>query len=159
MEKIILILFFLSLTCNAKTIVCFTPGEDCERLFVEAINNAKINIEVQEYHLTNPAIVNALLQAFERKVNIRIILDKVSKKEAIPFLNVGIPVWIDNTVRIAHNKVMIIDQAIIIGGSYNPTESAQKYNAENLLIMDDTEIIKRYYWNFENRINKSKKYF
>lgn len=34
---------------------------------------------------------------------------------------------------ISHNKIMIIDQAIVITGSFNFTKAAEEKNAENLL--------------------------
>lgn len=52
-------------------------------------------------------------------------------------MNVGIPLWIDDRVAIAHNKVMIIDNSTVITGSFNFTTSAQKRNAENVLVLRD----------------------
>ena len=36
---------------------------------------------------------------------------------------------------IAHNKIMIIDQATIITGSFNFTKAAEEKNAENMLVI------------------------
>jgi phosphatidylserine/phosphatidylglycerophosphate/cardiolipin synthase-like enzyme len=51
----------------------------------------------------------------------------------------GIPVWLDAKRASAHNKVMIIDAgtpaAVLVTGSYNFTYSAQRRNAENVLVM------------------------
>lgn len=160
---------FLSILCTAipiinyvadknnseKIVVCFTPGEDCEGLFVNEIDKANKTLDIQEYHLNNKAIVAAVLRAKARGVVIRMILDKVAKKEAIPFVNAGIPVLIDYKPRIAHNKVMIVDGRVVIGGSFNPTESAQKRNAENLLIMEGDGIARQYEGNFEKRLRLS----
>lgn len=48
----------------------------------------------------------------------------------------GIPVLIDDKVRIAHNKIFAIDGTSVITGSLNSTASARK-NAENVLVLDD----------------------
>jgi phosphatidylserine/phosphatidylglycerophosphate/cardiolipin synthase-like enzyme len=58
-------------------------------------------------------------------------------------------VLIDRRPGIAHNKVMIIDGQHVITGSFNFTESAQKKNAENvLLISNDPKLAQRYAENF-----------
>ena len=54
----------------------------------------------------------------------------------------------------AHNKVMLIDaegaNPIVITGSFNFTQAAQKYNAENVvLIYDDRTLAKAYLENWQ----------
>ena len=48
----------------------------------------------------------------------------------------NIPTWIDDSVAIAHSKVIIIDGHLVIGGSYNYTASAEHRNAENVTFID-----------------------
>ncbi|MEM2131598.1 MAG: phospholipase D-like domain-containing protein, partial [Candidatus Woesearchaeota archaeon] len=43
-----------------------------------------------------------------------------------------------------HNKIFIIDNKTIIAGSYNPTKNANFYNDENLIIIENKEIAKKY---------------
>ncbi len=154
-KKIILLLCLAYSSAYADTIVCFTPGQDCEALFAATIDKAKRTLDIQEYHLTSKKIVAAVLRAKGRGVVTRIILDKTARKEAAPFINADISVSIDDRVRIAHNKVMIIDGDIVIGGSYNPTESAQKRNAENLRIDDNRVLGVEYEGNFMKRLHLS----
>jgi phosphatidylserine/phosphatidylglycerophosphate/cardiolipin synthase-like enzyme len=45
----------------------------------------------------------------------------------------NIPTYIDSKHTIAHNKIMIIDKATVITGSFNFTKAAEEKNAENLL--------------------------
>jgi phosphatidylserine/phosphatidylglycerophosphate/cardiolipin synthase-like enzyme len=63
----------------------------------------------------------------------------------------GLPIWKDHTVRIAHNKVMIFDNQIVETGSFNFTTSAQKYNAENMLIINNKALAKSYLENWKSR--------
>ena len=44
---------------------------------------------------------------------------------------------IDAQHAIAHNKVMVIDGATVITGSFNFTKRAENANAENLLVIHD----------------------
>jgi len=49
-----------------------------------------------------------------------------------------------------HNKFAIIDNRILLTGSYNWTFSANNRNDENLMVIDDPEIIARYQNQFIN---------
>jgi phosphatidylserine/phosphatidylglycerophosphate/cardiolipin synthase-like enzyme len=49
---------------------------------------------------------------------------------------------------IAHNKVMVIDSRTVITGSFNFTKAAEESNAENLLVIDDAELAKKYTQNW-----------
>jgi len=55
-----------------------------------------------------------------------------------------IPTFIDSKHAIAHNKIMIIDKATVITGSFNFTKSAEERNAENLLVIKSKDLAKLY---------------
>jgi len=82
-----------------------------------------------------------LVEAHQRGVRTEIILDKSQRTEkysAADFTaHLGVPTYIDEAHAIAHNKIMIIDQEIVITGSFNFTKAAEERNAENLLIIKD----------------------
>ena len=59
---------------------------------------------------------------------------------------------------IAHNKVMIIDEEILITGSFNFTKAAEEKNAENLLIIRDKAIASLYIRNWEQHAGHSEVY-
>lgn len=94
----------------------------------------------------------ALLKANKRGIDVTVVLDKSQKTEkysSADFLHsVGIPVWIDAKHAIAHNKIMVIDGATVITGSFNFTKSAQERNAENVVVIDDKKIAGRYLENW-----------
>ena len=48
-------------------------------------------------------------------------------------MNNGIQTWKDYRPAIAHNKIIIIDVAKLITGSFNFTKAAQLRNGENLV--------------------------
>ena len=104
-----------------------------------AINGAKKRILLQPYDFTSPEIIRALSATKDRGVDVEAILDKINRSGrysgATHLMNHHIPVWIDGSVAIAHNKVMMIDGNSIITGSFNFTRSAQLKNAENILLI------------------------
>jgi len=142
--------------------VSFTPGSDCTGLVVTAIHSAKTSVLVQAYSFTSAPIAQALADAHRRGVDVRIILDKSQIGERYTsakfFVNSGIPVWIDDKVAIAHNKVMIIDDETAITGSFNLTRSAQERNAENLLIIQNADLAAKYVHNWKVRQGVSRVY-
>jgi phosphatidylserine/phosphatidylglycerophosphate/cardiolipin synthase-like enzyme len=133
--------------------VCFTPGQDCTRLIVSEIGDARSEILVQAYSFTSVPIISALKAAHDRGVDVMVIVDKTSARVsksgsrysgATYLTNAGIPVWVDTTVSIAHNKTMILDRSTVITRSFNFTAAAQNHNAENLLVIRDSNLAGEY---------------
>jgi phosphatidylserine/phosphatidylglycerophosphate/cardiolipin synthase-like enzyme len=136
---------------------CFTPGENCIGDIVEAINQSKRSLLIQATDFSSTPIINAVLSAKQRGVDVRIIFDKsLQEKEsshtALSLSQSHIPVWIDNKVAFAHNNVMIIDDSKIITGGFSFTPEAQERNAENLIILTNPAIAKRYVDNWQSRV-------
>lgn len=143
---------------GAQATVDFSPGGAGEALILKAITAAQVSIRVQAYSFSDRRIQRALGAAKARGVDVEVILDKTDtesfehhKSVAAVIAAEGIPVWIDGSVRIAHNKVMIIDSADVITGSYNFTYAAAYDNAENLLYIRNAPALAREYlanWNW-----------
>jgi hypothetical protein len=89
------------------------------------------------------------VEAHKRGVKILVVLDKsnqTARSSAAIFLtNAGITTVIDDRHAIAHSKVMVIDSATILTGSFNFTTVAEEKNAENLLVIKDTYELVRLY--------------
>lgn len=135
--------------------VCFVPAQVCVDQVVAAIASAKTSIHMQAYGFTSPPILQALVQAKQRGVEVLVILDKINTKprySGTTFVtHGGIPVWIDTTVAIAHNKLIIIDSNLVIGGSYNYTASAEKRNAENVTFIESAANAALFEQNWQSR--------
>jgi phosphatidylserine/phosphatidylglycerophosphate/cardiolipin synthase-like enzyme len=142
--------------------VCFSPRGQCTDAIIKELNKAKNSVLVQAYSFTSFRIAEALVNAHKRGVKVEVILDKSrknEKKSSAPFLSAGgIPVKIDTTRGIAHNKIMIIDDEIVITGSFNFTKRAEKENAENLLIIRDKKLAEKYVENWHEHAQHLKLY-
>jgi phosphatidylserine/phosphatidylglycerophosphate/cardiolipin synthase-like enzyme len=79
---------------------------------------------------TGSGIVEALVRAKQRGVDVRLIADKTTpcrRASGIGALaDVGVPIWIDDQPRIAHAKTMVIDGAVTLMGSYPTRRPAQR---------------------------------
>ena len=134
---------------------CFTPGENCTGFIINEINGAQKEIYVQAYGFTDKDIMQSLIHAKKRGVDVRIILDKSnlhashSRIEDIKLSN--IKHHIDLVPGIAHNKVMIFDRAKILTGSFNFSKAANNRNSENIILINNTQLAERYYQNWLKR--------
>ncbi|MBF0472628.1 MAG: phospholipase D family protein [Nitrospirae bacterium] len=156
----IISLVFANDTAKAAQIqVYFSPDGGCTNAIVDEILKSKKEILVQAYSFTSKEISKALIKAKKSGVKVEIILDKSNVDPAATsnlnyssadfIAHIGIPIYIDDKHSIAHNKIMIIDKETVITGSFNFTWSAEKYNAENLLILKSEEMVDKYInnWN------------
>ncbi len=133
---------------NQRPIVCFTPEEKCYPKIVQYIDAAHDTIHVRAYAFTSLEIATALISAHQRGVCVLVLVDKSQMKGAHSLVHMlidaGITVKREKCKGLAHNKVIIIDNAILITGSYNFTKGAELRNAENLLILKQRTLLKKY---------------
>ena len=136
-----------------KIQVYFSPNGGCTEAVVEQLSKARSSACVQASSFTSAPIAKALLEAHRRGVKVSVILDKSQKTEKYSetdFLaHAGIPTSIDDKHAIAHNKIMILDGRIVLTGSFNFTTSAEEHNADNLLVIDDRDLARKYLENWK----------
>lgn len=141
---------------------CFVPGGNCTGLITDAIFAARHEILVQAYAFTSWPIARALAAARARGVDVRAILDHREAfgrgSQVVVLEEAGVPILIDTIRGAAHNKVMVIDGATVITGSFNFSRSAQLRNAENMLVIADPAIARRYRDNWLRRAAASLPY-
>ncbi|MES2607868.1 MAG: phospholipase D family protein [Pseudomonadota bacterium] len=138
---------------------CFTPSQACLPMIINELDQAKSSIQLQAYSFTSKPIADALIRAKGRGINVIILVDKSQKRERYTQVNAlkhaGIPIYIDYKPAIAHNKIIIIDQLTVVGGSYNFSNSAENRNAENVTIIKNKEFAALYNANFKKRLEVS----
>jgi phosphatidylserine/phosphatidylglycerophosphate/cardiolipin synthase-like enzyme len=143
--------------------VWFSPDGGCTAAVVGELAKARREVLVQAYSFTSAPIAKALVDAKNRGVKVTVILDKSQRTEqysSATFLkNQRVPIFIDADHAIAHNKVMMIDGATVITGSFNFTKAAEENNAENLLVIRDRPaLVKAYAANFREHLGHSEAY-
>ncbi len=128
---------------------CFSPKGNCSNHIIREIQRAEREILVAVYAFTSGEIAWALVQAKQRGINIRVLLDqkfdRKSKYSKGSFLKKqGLNVrWAsglskgDKKRGLMHQKFAVIDSRIVFTGSYNWTASAETFNHENLLLFRD----------------------
>jgi phosphatidylserine/phosphatidylglycerophosphate/cardiolipin synthase-like enzyme len=138
---------------------CFAPESDCAAFAIGAIDRAERQILVGAYGLTTGAgIVEALLRAHRRGVEVKLIADKTTpcgRNSGIdPLASAGVPIWIDHSARIAHAKIMVIDESLTLNGSYNWTRAAAA-NSEDLNLVASSAVAEAYAAHLRDRQTRS----
>lgn len=151
---------FVSYSSENSISVCFTPNKKCQLQIINELSSAKKSIFVQAYSFTDKDIAKALVDASQRGVMVKVLLDKSNRKDNRSAKGIlmehHIPVRFDAPPGIAHNKLIILDKTTTIGGSYNYSSAAYKSNTENLLIIRDSNLAQDYIQNWQARWNLSK---
>lgn len=147
----------------ARVAVYFSPSGGCTDAVVRELNAAKKSVRVQAYSFTSAPIAAALRDAKRRGVDVEAVLDKSNRTDkyaAATFLvNQGITTLIDAEHAIAHNKIIVVDEATVITGSFNFTKNAEERNAENLIIIKDAlGLVKEYLANYDRHKAHSQPY-
>jgi hypothetical protein len=128
--------------------VYFSPKGGATDAVANALDHATNSVLVQAYSFTSAPIAKALVDAHRRGIKVQVILDhsqRTEKYSEADFVkNSGIPTLIDAQHAIAHNKIMIIDECVVLTGSFNFTRAAEEHNAENLLVINDPVLAKQY---------------
>lgn len=147
--------------------VCFAPplAGSCDPLVtvLRAIDGARSTIRVQMYSLTLQEIVNHLSAAQRRGVDVRLIVDfgqfRQDRNDSLSIASLtsaGVPVLFDTVPGLMHNKVMVIDDEMVLTGSFNYTWGAEHWNAENLLVVRDRALAAEYLHNWNQRALRSR---
>jgi len=130
----------------------FCPEDNCAEKIQNRIMQANKSIYFMIFSFAyKPIITDIIIQKYNG-LEIKGILEKTqsSNKKTLEFLKFHeIDVSYDKNPKMMHHKVIIIDNSIVITGSFNPSSNANTRNDENILIIDDKELAKRYLEEFD----------
>lgn len=131
---------------NSEIEVYFSPKDKSSIRIVQLIKEAKTYIYIPTFLITHANIANELINAKNRGVDVRIIIDANStgtrnSKHGL-LRRSGILLKTENYAGKLHAKTMIIDDKYLITGSMNFSNSGENKNDENLLIIKNSKIAK-----------------
>ncbi len=147
---------------NYRVEIYFPPEDDAESRIIEIINSALREIKFAAFSFTDNQLANAIIYARKRGVKVKgVIESKGVKNQGSEYENLlrnGIEVLPDGNPYNMHSKYIIIDDSIVITGSYNFSRNSQEFNDENVVIIFSKKIAQRYSENFERIYQEAKKY-
>ena len=139
--------------------IYFSPGTDCLNAIIDTLLEARNNVKICVFTISDNRIVDAIKELQYRGINIKIISDndkRFDRGSDIEYIaRRGIDVHIDLTEAHMHHKFAVIDDKITITGSYNWTRSAERYNHENIVITDSEKIAKAFTKEFDKLWEKT----
>lgn len=126
----------------------FFPNIDNEIKVANMIRNCKSTLDIAIFTLTNDKIFAAIEDVFKRGIPVRIIADdeccKMLGSDVIRAASIGIPVKTDCAKSHMHHKFAIIDNSVVVTGSFNWTVQAVKMNQENILFYENPTLAQKY---------------
>ncbi|MEG0555958.1 MAG: phospholipase D-like domain-containing protein, partial [Comamonas sp.] len=105
--------------------------------------------QILAYAFQAPDIMPALVDAKNRGVNVRVVIDKKrnmgkTSKKAMDFVTSnGVELRTNDHFHIHHDKVIIVDGSTVETGSFNFAPSAETLNSENVVVMRDMPDVAR----------------
>ena len=134
--------------------VYFSPEDGTLEHILSAVNAAQESVYFLAYSFTSDDLRQALLRLAQAGVTVAGVFDHDQHlfntgTEYENLLDAGIDVRLDGNPRLMHHKVIIIDQQVVITGSYNFSNNAEHNNDENTLIIHNQDIAAQYLAEFQ----------
>jgi len=131
--------------------VGFSPEGSARELVLRTIASAQHSIQMLAYSFQAPDITQALVDAKQRGVQVRVVIDKKrnlgkTSKAAMDFVTRhGIELRTNDRFHIHHDKTIIVDGHTVETGSFNFAPSAETVNSENVVVIRGMPQVARQY--------------
>ena len=131
----------------------FCPEDNCSLQIISAINSAEQRIDIAIYSFTLDSIAEALVSAEQRGVKVRVVFDYVqsfndySEDEFLE--RSGVLVIRKKGSGLMHNKFIVVDNRLVVTGSFNYSRSGDTKNDENLVFIYNENVAEKYSREFE----------
>lgn len=137
---------------KTREIIVHTPEQTIQLFFFpddphgleqlqKAIQTARKTIKVAMFTLTYRPLVEDLIQAHQRGVDVTCVIDEESSKRTsrqafLQLKRAGVRVYISSRIGLLHHKMAIIDDNTLALGSANWTKAAFFSNDDNLCLIN-----------------------
>jgi phosphatidylserine/phosphatidylglycerophosphate/cardiolipin synthase-like enzyme len=132
---------------------CFASEGKCASQIVSTIKGSKQSIRFMAFSFTSDPIEAAMAERSKAGVTVSGVFETTGSQTAFSaygkLKKEGLPVYTDGNPWVMHHKVIIIDDRIVIFGSFNFSDNADTQNDENLLIVDNPEIARAFKAEFD----------
>lgn len=153
--EIFFVVTLLCSPCLGEMDVIFSPDANIQKLLTESIADSSSRIDLAVSNLDSGGLVQALLEARARGVEVRVVVDQRharSKSSQITFLveeGFHIKAVRGKAGGRMNNNFAIFDDKLLITGTYDWTERAGRYSHENVVLIDDPSVVELYQNEFD----------
>ena len=154
-----LILVAYPLVASADVDVVFGPSPDLPATIVKTIGDATWTLDIAVYGLDHPKVIEAIKQASEDGVRVRLLLNDAHKspKVADKLENAGVDVRRVNQT--LHHKFLVSDSRTLMTGSCNWTKTSfSSYDEDLLTFKNEPAYVDAFRSEFEKLWSCSKEY-
>lgn len=128
--------------------VWFAPEDGVRDRIMALIGDARESIRFLAFSFTSDELSQAIIARAQEGVRVQGVFDEGQLNtpggEFALMLAAGLDVVVDGNPDKMHHKVMILDEAVVITGSYNFSASAEARNDENVVFIFSPEVAKAY---------------
>lgn len=130
-----------------KPVVNESHFQDIQNRILNTLDNAKVSIRVVMAWFTNDLLFAKLVEKHEQGIDVKVAIydDGINRKHGIDISKVPHDL-LKRGMRggLMHDKFCVVDNQVVITGSYNWTNNAEFKNDENITIEKDPEQATRY---------------
>ena len=142
--------------------VFFSPGESCRSAIIQQIDRAVSQLKICVFTISDDRITSAILSSHKKGIDVKIITDNDKSLDIGSDIELlvkeGIQIRMDRTSNHMHHKFMVTDKKMAITGSYNWTQSAARFNHENIMLTSEVKIIQSFLNEFDKLWNEMEDY-
>ena len=140
----------------------FSPDDGVGRRILELLKGAEQSIYFMAYSFTTDDFADVLIDKSDRGLVVAGVMDEGQVKSntggEFETLKAGnVAVYLDGNPSNMHHKVFIIDEKIVIFGSYNFSANAERRNDENVMIVFDPDFAAQFVAEFERVYEKAQR--
>ncbi len=126
----------------------FAPEDHAMDHIIAAVRQARKSVRFMAFSFTDQDLGQALIARAKAGVEVSGVVEKRGSDteycQMAPLTRAGLEVLTDGNPYVLHHKVLIIDEQVVVTGSFNFTESADRDNDENVLIIHNADIARLY---------------
>jgi phosphatidylserine/phosphatidylglycerophosphate/cardiolipin synthase-like enzyme len=134
--------------------VYFSPEDGTLSRLLELVSSAQETIYFMAFSFTSDDLSTALIEKAAQGVTVAGVMEEsqyhFNRGSEYDRLRAGgVDVRLDGNLQNMHHKVLIIDQQIVVTGSYNFSASAEERNDENTLIIHSPDVVAEFLAEFQ----------
>ncbi len=139
----------------------FSPQDDAARRVIDAIRGAQRKIRFLAFSFTHDGIGEAMMGRARGGVEVQGVFESTGSNTSFSefgaMKRAGLDVYQDGSPYAMHHKVIVLDDRVTIFGSFNFSDSADRDNDENLLIVEDPQFASQFDAEFQRVLARAKR--
>jgi phosphatidylserine/phosphatidylglycerophosphate/cardiolipin synthase-like enzyme len=139
--------------------ILFSAEDKAISHLIALVNDAQTSIRFLAFSFTDYPLAQAMIDRAAAGVDVQGVYETFGsnspRAELKTFYCAHVPVRQDGNSSFLHDKIIIIDNSIVVTGSLNFSSSADDANEENVVILENPEIASLYLQEYEKLWNQA----